>query len=100
MNTPDARAEARNRANRRLRRLTIGTTALGIAATGVIGLAASISDDGSPAQGDAVALVVTGDTDASSRSSVGTASSSSSSTSTTPSVTSGAGVAHASTGGS
>ena len=38
MSTNDnGRAEARTRANRRLRRMTIGTTMLGLAATGTLG---------------------------------------------------------------
>jgi hypothetical protein len=113
MNTPEARAEARNRANRRLRRMTVGATALGIAATGALSLTAALSYDGKTSTGDAVALALTGDTGSSSTSSGGTSSSGtasatatpstssgSSSTSTTPSVTSSSGSRHASTGGS
>ena len=46
MNTTDnGRTEARSRANRRLRSMTIGTTALGIAATGSLGWLAAATYD-------------------------------------------------------
>ena len=52
MNTTDnGRTEARSRANRRLRRMTIGTTMLGVAATGSIGWLAAATYDGASAAG-------------------------------------------------
>ena len=108
MNTLDPRAEARNRANRRLHRMTIGTAALGVASVGILGATAAFSYDGTQATSDAVALAVTGDagttssTDTASATATPTrkSSGSSSSTTTTPAVTSTSGTAHASTGGS
>ncbi len=101
MNTPEARADARNRANRRLRRITVGTTALGIAATGLLGMTAAFANDGSSTTPGAVALVVPGKTGTSSGSSTATtATSGASSASTAPSVRGTARTAHASTGGS
>jgi hypothetical protein len=101
MNTPDPRAEARNRANRRLRRLTIGTAAVGMASVGLLGATAAFSYDGTQAT-RTIALVVTGDAGSTSTDTASTAgtSTSSSATTTTPTVTSTAGTVHASTGGS
>jgi hypothetical protein len=57
MNTNDARADARSRAGRRLRRMTIGTALLGIAATGGLGWTAALSYDGAGPSTDATATV-------------------------------------------
>ena len=58
MNSNDnGRAEARSLANRRLRRLTIGTAMLGVAATGTIGLLAAVTYDGATAVGAETAIV-------------------------------------------
>lgn len=100
MNTPDARAEARNRANRRLHRMTIATAALGVASVGLLSATAALSYDGTHASGATVALVTTDDDTTTTASIAAGGSSSSSSTSTTPAVTSGSGTAHVSTGGS
>jgi hypothetical protein len=104
MNTPDPRAEARNHANRRLRRMTIGTAALGLASIGLFGATAAFSNDGTQTTADTLALVVTGagsaSTDTASSAATSSTTSSSSASTTTPTVTSTAGTAHASTGGS
>ena len=104
MSTTDPRVEARARANRRLRRMTIGTTALGIAATGALGWTAAVSYDGGSTSSSDVALVTTTGTASpsatSSASSTSSSSSSSTSTSTAPIVSSGSGTAQATTGGS
>jgi hypothetical protein len=58
MNSNDnGRIEARSRANRRLRRMTIGTTMLGVAATGSIGWLAAATYDGAFAAGTETANV-------------------------------------------
>ena len=67
MNTTEQRAEARSRANRRLRNMTIGTAILAVAATGSLGWAAAITYNGASTQADLTAAVVTttvGDTTA------------------------------------
>ena len=96
MNTPDPRAEARNRANRRLRRMTIGTTVLGVASVGILGATAAFTYDGTTSTGNAVALVETADAGTSTT----TTTTTTATPSTTPTVTSSSGSAHASTGGS
>ena len=100
MSTPDPRAEARNRASHRLRRMTVGTAALGVASVGLFGATAAFSNDGTHAAAGTVALAVTagaGTTTASTDTSSG---SSSSSTSTSTTVAGSSGTAHVSTGGS
>jgi hypothetical protein len=96
----NGRADARSRATRRLRNLTIGTTLLSVAATGVLSGAAALTYDGSSSTASTststTALVTNG---RSSTSSVAS-SSTSGTTSTTPSVSSAQGTAHASSGGS
>jgi hypothetical protein len=106
MNTPDPRAEARNRANRRLRRMTIATAALGLASVGLLGATAAFTNAGAQTSAGTLALVVSGDagstsTDpASATATPSTTTSSSSSSTTTPTVSGTSGTAHASTGGS
>jgi type VI protein secretion system component VasK len=102
MNANDARAVARSRAQRRLRRMTIGTALLGIAATGGLGWTAALSYNGSTTSTAATAGVITADAGSTSTSTSTTTSSASSSASATtaPTVTSVIGNAHASTGGS
>lgn len=88
MNTNDVRAVARSRANRRLTSLTIGTAILGVVATGSLGLvAAATSHASSPSSGQSASLF------ASSLSLNGIFGAA-------PTVTSGSGRAHVSTGGS
>jgi hypothetical protein len=105
MHTLDPRAVARNRANRRLRRMTIGTAALGVASVGILSATAAFTYDGSQPAG-AVALAATGgaattsgDT-AAGNTTPSTRSSSSSSGTATPWIIRILGTAHASTGGS
>jgi hypothetical protein len=103
MNTLDPRAEARNRANRRLRRMTIGTTVLGVASVGILGATAAFTYDGTFSAGDAVALVETGATSETTTTRAATATSTPSTTATSTSATnhtvsSSSGSAHASTG--
>lgn len=95
MNTNDnGRAEARSRANRRLRNMTIGTALLGVAATGTLGWVAAAAGDGSGASIAATtALVTTSTTSGTSTAGVATATSA-------PVVTSSSGGAHVSTSGS
>jgi hypothetical protein len=104
MNSPDPRAEARNRANRRLRRMTIGTGALAVASVGLFGATAAFTNDGTPTTAGTLALARTRAGSTSSDTDSGTATpsttSSSSSSTTAPAVTSTSGTAHASTGGS
>ncbi len=60
MNTTNAgRAEARSRATRRLRNLTIGTALLGLAGTGTLGWVAAATYNGSGLSSDLAAAVVT-----------------------------------------
>ncbi len=126
MNTTEQRAEARSRANRRLRNMTIGTAILAVAATGSLGWAAAITYNGASTQADLTAAVVTttvGDTTATdatsttsgatssdatssgatssgATSSGATSSAATSSAATAPLVSSASGGAHVSTGGS
>lgn len=94
--TTNERAEARSRANRRLRTMTIGTALLAVAATGGFGtLAAAGSLDAGAAttttsMATDAATVVTADA----------ATTSTTVIATTPTVTAVSGGAHASTGGS
>jgi len=105
MNTTDnGRAEARSRANRRLKRMTIGTALAAVAATGGFGWLAAATYNG--ASTDATTAAVTTKTtsaaaDTAANSSTGASTSTSTGTTTTAPVVSAAqGVAHASTGGS
>jgi hypothetical protein len=103
MNSYDnGRAAARSRANRRLRRMTIGTTLLGLAATGGLGWFAAVTYDGSTATATTASVTLDGTTAAGTTTSPSTSTTTSpSSTSTTiPTVTSVQGGAHVSTGGS
>ena len=97
MNTNDQRTEARSRANRRLRRMTIGTAILGVAATGGLGWASALTYNGALTQSALTAAVTTATVDNATQATSGT----SSSTSTVaPTVASTTGQAHVSTGGS
>jgi hypothetical protein len=105
MDTPDPRAEARNRANRRLRRMTIGTTVLGVASVGILGATAAFTYDGTPSTGDAFALAETADSGTSTTRSTevtatATPSTASIAATTSPAISMSSGTAHASTGGS
>jgi hypothetical protein len=107
--TPEERAAARSRANRRLRKMTIGTTVLGVAATGFLSGAAAFgtvtaTDDGSTAlvaeAGDAGSASATATATPAATTSSTAAGSSATSTSTSTGVTATSGAAHATTGGS
>ncbi len=102
MTTNDQRAEARSRAGGRLRRMTIVTAILGVAATGGLGWAAALTYNGAVTQADLAAAVVTTTTpDAAATPPAATSGSTSAAAATAPpTVTSTAGPAHASTGGS
>lgn len=97
MSTNDnGRAEARSRANRRLRRMTIGTTMVGVVATGTFGWLAGATYDGATSIGAETAIVAdstSASTDTATRSSTAAAA-------TTPTVTTTTGSGHASSGGS
>ena len=98
MNTIDyGRTEARSRANRRLRRMTIGTTMLGVAATGSIGWLAAATYNGATAAGTETAIV-SGVNEPSTTST--TAATATPTTTTAPTVSTTTGNAHASSGGS
>ena len=100
MSTNDnGRAEARTRANRRLRRMTIGTTMLGLAATGTLGWLAGVTDNGTTAIG-AETAIVTDSTSASTGITSSTTTTSTTPATTTPTVTTTTGSGHASSGGS
>ena len=101
MNTNDQRAEARSRASRRLRTMTIGSAILGVAATGGLGWAAALTYNGALTQADLTAGVVTPTaTTGTSSASASTSGSVSSGATVAPSVTSSTGSAHVATGGS
>ncbi len=104
-NTDNGRTLARSRANRRLRNLTIGTAAFGIAATGSLGWLAAMSYDGSTS----VATTAVAGTTADSSTTTATAATPTPATTTTsagaaataaPVVTTTSGTGHATTGGS
>lgn len=96
MHTNDhGRSAARSRATRRLRHLTIGTTLLGVAATGMLSGLAALTYDGVPSTTSAVAAI----TSSLATDDAGTSATSASATAA-PLVTAGQGSAHASTGGS
>jgi hypothetical protein len=95
MNTNTTAREARTRNLARLRKLTIGTTALSVAATsGFVWLAAMTTVSASTAKTAATAYTTTNASNSS------TSSTSSSTTATAPAVTSIFGTAHVSSGGS
>jgi hypothetical protein len=105
MNTNDnGRAEARSRANRRLRRMTIGTTVLGLAATGSLGWLAAATYSGATAADAASAIVAVGTGgSATSGTTNGTATPTATAApvaSAAPIVTTTTGNAHAASGGS
>ena len=109
MNATDNGREARSRATRRLRRLTIGTAALGVAATGGFGWLAAMTYDGAAVTATTTTTTTTVTNPAATGSATtstpaGTTSSSSTSTTygtvTVPTVQAASGPAHASTGGS
>ena len=94
MNTTDTAREARTRNLARLRKLTIGTAALGVAATTGFGYLAAMSYDGTTTTAATTAYMTTA--------SAATATTSTTTTSATsaPAVTSTTSAAHTSTGGS
>jgi hypothetical protein len=98
MNTTDnGRTEARSRANRRLRRMTIGTTMLGVVATGSIGWLAAATYHGTTAAGTETAIV----SGANDPAATSTAAATATPTATTaPTVSTATGNGHASSGGS
>jgi hypothetical protein len=98
MNATDNGREARSRAARRLRKLTIGTAALGVAATGGFGWLAAVTYSGATTSVTTAAITMPAATSAA----TGATSSTTSGTTTAavPSVTAAQGIAHASTGGS
>lgn len=100
MNTTDnGRIEARSRANRRLRTMTIGTTMLGVAATGSIGWVAAATYDGATASRAETAMV--SDTlDAAAATLPTTTTGATPAATAAPSVSTTTGDAHASSGGS
>lgn len=106
MNTYDKRrAEARSRASRRLRTMTIGTAVLGVAATGALGWLAAATYDGSTSSSTSAAVAGTSSSTTSSSTTSGAASAiggtgSTSAAVTAPIVTNGFGNAHVSSGGS
>jgi hypothetical protein len=108
MNTTDnPRVEARSRALRRLRRITIGTTILGVASTGAFGLVAAATYDGSGATAVVDTAAITGTTSTATATTSVTATATATTTTTNtsassaaPTVTSVSGGAHVSTGGS
>ena len=101
MNTNDQRAEARSRASRRLRTMTIGSAILGVAATGGLGWAAALTYNGALTHADLTAAVVTPTaTTGTPAASASTSGSLSSGATVAPTVTSTTGSAHVATGGS
>ena len=116
MKTNDnGRAEARSRADRRLRRITIGTAVLGVVATGSLGGLAAFTYDGTSDTSSALAAVTmdatttttttaatpTTSTSTATATPSATAAATTSATATAaPTVTTAQGNAHATTGGS
>ncbi len=101
MNSNDnGRAEARSQANRRLRRLTIGTAMLGVAATGTIGWLAAATYDGVTAAGTETAIVSEFDVRFDGHRNSDDHAIDDKATTTTPTVTTTTGSGHASSGGS
>jgi hypothetical protein len=101
--TDNGRTEARSRADRRLRRVTIGTAILGVAATGTLGFAAAAGNDGSAASSATTAAVTSAATDTASDTATDTAIDDTddvAAATPAPSVAGSSGSAHASTGGS
>jgi hypothetical protein len=90
MNTADNGRDARSRAARRLRNLTIGTAVLGVVATGGLSALAAATNDGS---GDTTTTVAT-------TPGTGTTTTTTTTTTSAPTVTTASGTGHASTGGS
>jgi hypothetical protein len=104
MNANDTAREARSRNLARLRRLTIGTAALSVAATGAFSFLAAATYTGSITSAVTAAYTTSGAAGSSSSSTTTSgatlASGTSSTAATTPAVTSGSGVAHVASGGS
>ena len=99
MNTNDnGRAEARSRANHRLRRMTIGTAMLGVVATGTLGCLAGATNDGATSTGAETAIVT--DSTSASTDTAATTTTAPTITTTSPTVTTTTGIGHASSGGS
>jgi ATP phosphoribosyltransferase len=97
MNAIDSAREARSRNLARLRKLTIGTAALGVAATSGFGWLAAMTYTGAVADA-ATAYTTTATTGSATTSAAATPSAAPTATTTT--VTSSSGVAHVSSGGS
>ena len=102
MNTTDTAREARTRNLARLRKLTIGTAALGVAATTGFGYLASMTFDGTTTTAATTAYTTAANaaTTTTSTSTTSTTSSTTSSATSAPTVTSTTSTAHTSTGGS
>jgi hypothetical protein len=102
MNTFDnGRAEARSRANRTLRHMTIGTAILGVVATGTLSWAAAATNDGSSgAATDAGATTPVTTLDTAVDTSTGQTIPDPAVTGSVPSVFGSTGAAQATTGGS
>ena len=99
MNTNDnGRAEARSRANHRLRRMTIGTAMLGVVATSTLGWLAGATNDGATSTGAETAIVT--DSTSASTGTAATTTTAPTITTTSPTVTTTTGTGHASSGGS
>jgi hypothetical protein len=98
--TDNGRGEARSRANRRLRRMTIGTTMLGVAATGSLGLLAAATYDGASGSGNETAIVSSASGDSAAATSTTTTQSTTAAATAAPTVSTTTGSAHASSGGS
>ena len=97
MNTTDTAREARTRNLARLRKLTIGTAALGVAATTGFGYLAAMSYDGTTTTAATTAYTTTASAATTTST---TTSSTTSSTTSAPAVTSTTSTAHTSSGGS
>ena len=101
MNTTDnGRVEARSRANRRLRRMTIGTTMLGVAATGSIGWLAAATYDGASGPARRRRSWSSASDDSAAATSTTTTPSTTATATAAPTVSTTTGNAHASSGGS
>ena len=98
-----ARIATRSRAERRLRRITVGTAMAAVVATGGLSLVAALTYDGHTTQATTAAAVTTSRESSESSERSGSTRSGTTSTSgvtTTPTVTSSRGSAHATSGGS
>lgn len=98
MNAIDKAREDRSRNLARLRKLTIGTAALGVAATSGFGYLAAVATAGTSTAASTTAVVTT--TTATTPASTTTTSTTATSTTSAPTVTTSSGAAHVSSGGS